>query len=880
MSLIGRQLGDFLLDKKLGAGGMGEVYRARQISLDRIVAVKVLPRSLATQEGFEERFRREARAAANLIHPNVIQVYHIGIDPDAGTPYFAMEYVEGDDLQQRLKRLGRLPFEQSIEIVCGVTAALASAFEKGIVHRDIKPSNIMIDRNEIVKVMDFGLAKATQDPHWHNLTQSGLIMGTPNYISPEAGKGDPIDNRSDIYSLGVVLYELLTGTLPFSANTPAAIIYKHVYEPPPPMREVAPDVPPFLEEICLRMMAKEPKDRYPNAKALLSDLNEFKRHSEHYMKGGARRTPAIGSGSFSGESTLAASGEFPGRPGPGSRSTDATAAFQSSATAPDGTMIRTGSSGQIALATPPTPIATPLKPRLPAAAVAGIAGLAVFALAFIFVGPRIFGPSNGTGPSGPTTTVPPPATKAILAVSKLEAVLPKRTDVLVLMGFDEKNVGFTDRDVDAGEYTLIFRRRGFNDVSRKFRIAAEGIEPPFEAVTVEFKESDETRRELAAAEAALAEKRYQTASEKARSLLSLIPDYEPATKVAAEASKHLSGLETEFTRGHSFYQDKRYQDTIDTLKKLPTSYEKYDLAQSTIRNAEAALELLKQRRKDYDRALRDGLYPEARDYVNEVEKLLPATENEPKELRDKIQEASRLFEDGRREVENRRFREGLEFLDKLLAISPNHREGGGLRSTARSQVDAAKSVEDKVAGALKAGNEAFAAGRFEAALAEARAALAVDRDNVLAKDLADRATLEIIKGEIVGRFAALDGDFRTLGVGTADGSKRATLLEMIDRSAHPALKPDLDHFDDSPIEVHKAEHTDFDVRLQPGGETVLVECTWNVTLGFPLVEGANPPAVGRKTSVSVRQKVGLKRAGQIWFFTSFEQVGPANVKPL
>src|SRR5438105_3403162 len=132
---------------------MGEVYRAKQVSLDRTVAVKVLPRSLATQAGFEERFRREARAAANLIHPNVMQVYHIGIDPETQTPYFAMEFVDGEDLQQRAQRVGRLPFEQTVELMIGVASALACAFEKGIVHRDIKPSNIMIDKNDIVKVM-------------------------------------------------------------------------------------------------------------------------------------------------------------------------------------------------------------------------------------------------------------------------------------------------------------------------------------------------------------------------------------------------------------------------------------------------------------------------------------------------------------------------------------------------------------------------------------------------------------------------------------------------------------------------------------------------------------------------------------------------------
>lgn len=286
-----KQLGSFDLERKVGQGGMGEVWLARQRSLDRLVAVKVLPRSLASQESFLERFQREARAAASLKHPHVIQVYEFGIED--GTPYFAMEYVEGEDLQQVMRRERYVNLREAVEVVRDVASALEAAHAKGIIHRDIKPSNVMIDRDGIVKVMDFGLAKATASDD-ANLTNAGLIMGTPNYLSPEQGRGDPLDSRSDLYSLGVVFYELLAGKLPFRADTPAGLIFKHVYEPPPDLLEQRPDLPPFLVDVCNRLLCKDRDERYPNAAEVLADLDEFLDNAPHYMDGGERR-PGSGS---------------------------------------------------------------------------------------------------------------------------------------------------------------------------------------------------------------------------------------------------------------------------------------------------------------------------------------------------------------------------------------------------------------------------------------------------------------------------------------------------------------------------------------------------------------------------------------------------------
>jgi serine/threonine protein kinase len=299
-----KRLGDYELERKIGQGGMGEVWIARQVSLDRPVAVKVLPRSLANQENFIERFQREAKAAASLMHPNVLQIYSFGVHE--GTPYFAMEYIEGEDLQQRMRRQKRLEWEEISQIMIGVGNALAVAHDKGLIHRDIKPSNIMIDKNGIVKVMDFGLAKAMSGGSKNNLTSAGLIMGTPNYLSPEQGRGDPLDGRSDLYSLGIVLYELCTGQLPFRADTPAGLIFKHVYEPPPPPTDLNPDIPKFMVEIMMKLLEKDPDDRYKTAHEFNADMTEFLANSSHFVGGGERSD----SGGYSDAKLAAKSGGF------------------------------------------------------------------------------------------------------------------------------------------------------------------------------------------------------------------------------------------------------------------------------------------------------------------------------------------------------------------------------------------------------------------------------------------------------------------------------------------------------------------------------------------------------------------------------------------
>ena len=259
------RFGDYYVDSLIGEGGMGKVYRARQVKLDRWVALKVLPRARENKT-FVERFYREARSAAKLVHPNIIQIYTVE-DLD-GIPFYAMEYIEGDDLEHILKNPPTFTHDETMEAIRSVAKALHLATEHGIVHRDIKPANIMITKSGLVKVMDFGLAKGIDN----SMTQAGLIVGTPSYMSPEQGAGKPVDGRSDIYSLGCVMYECLCGQAPFQADNVAALIYKHMYENPPTPSSLRADLNLEMEKICLKMLAKNVADRFQNARELLDAL--------------------------------------------------------------------------------------------------------------------------------------------------------------------------------------------------------------------------------------------------------------------------------------------------------------------------------------------------------------------------------------------------------------------------------------------------------------------------------------------------------------------------------------------------------------------------------------------------------------------------------
>ena len=264
--------GRYEVETLLGQGGMARVFRGTDRVLDRTVAIKVLSPQFADDDQFVARFRREAQAAAGLNHPNIVGVYDTG---DQGDVHFiVMEYVEGRTLRDVIRSDGPLLPERAAEIGGAVARALSSAHEAGLVHRDIKPGNIMLTREGEVKVMDFGIARTSTGD---TLTQTAAVLGTASYLSPEQAQGLPVDTRSDIYSLGCVLYEMLTGRAPFIGDSPVAIAYMHVKEDPVPPSRLNPDVPPTLDAVVLKAMAKNPANRYETAEELRADLERARR---------------------------------------------------------------------------------------------------------------------------------------------------------------------------------------------------------------------------------------------------------------------------------------------------------------------------------------------------------------------------------------------------------------------------------------------------------------------------------------------------------------------------------------------------------------------------------------------------------------------------
>jgi len=251
---------------------MAEVHRGRDVRLGREVAVKVLRADLARDPSFQARFRREAQAAASLNHPAIVAVYDTGEEDVYGNqPYIVMEYVEGRTLRDVLKIEGRLMPRRAMEIVADVCAALDFSHRNGIIHRDVKPGNVMITRTGAVKVMDFGIARAVAD-NAATVTQTAAVIGTAQYLSPEQARGENVDARSDVYSTGVLLFELITGHPPFTGDSPVAVAYQHVRENAPPPSTINPDVPPELDAIVLKAMAKNPANRYQSAGEMRADL--------------------------------------------------------------------------------------------------------------------------------------------------------------------------------------------------------------------------------------------------------------------------------------------------------------------------------------------------------------------------------------------------------------------------------------------------------------------------------------------------------------------------------------------------------------------------------------------------------------------------------
>lgn len=275
--------GRYQLRELLGAGGMASVHLGLDTVLDRQVAVKTLHSELGREAAFRERFRREAQSVAKLTHTNIVSVYDSGEDEIDGAmvPYIVMEYVDGKPLRSALDediaQYGAMPTERALKITSDVLAALDVSHEMGLVHRDIKPGNVMMTRRNVVKVMDFGIARAMQSGVT-SMTQTGMVVGTPQYLSPEQALGRGVDARSDLYTVGIMLFELLTGQLPFDADSPLAIAYAHVQEEPVAPSSINASIPPAVDALVARALRKNPNERFPSAEAMHQECERI-RHS-------------------------------------------------------------------------------------------------------------------------------------------------------------------------------------------------------------------------------------------------------------------------------------------------------------------------------------------------------------------------------------------------------------------------------------------------------------------------------------------------------------------------------------------------------------------------------------------------------------------------
>ncbi len=634
------KLGDFVIEKKVGEGGMGTVFMARQESLDRIVALKILPRSFAENPEFVERFRREARAAASLIHPNVVQVYSVG--EERGVPYFAMEFVDGSNLDSVIKSGKRFTVSEAAEIGLGVAQALEAAHEKGLVHRDIKPANIMLDSKNNVKVTDFGLAKPSSGSL--DITQPGLVVGTPTYMSPEQGAGEDVGHASDIYSLGVVLYEMLTGRVPFSSDNVGTIIYKHLHEAPEPPARLNPEIPEHLAATVLKCLAKKPEDRYTDPGQLVRALNAARRGDD----------PTDATMVF---------GDHAASAGPGPAPSDVTLPVPTPTPAPRGTP---------APGTPqPAATMQPVESRKSSGALTGFlvfmllvtGGAGGFYYYWFHVRPQTrIGDTPGHGPDDRPDQPGPGENLVALSLAGLDELLPAGSKVELTGPNGTEKIDLSDPpelNLPAGKYTISFSRNGYEDASWKFDLAGGGPKPELDDSLISAKPTPELLEPYEKAE-----KLLQSGSPGAADLIQglallaksaeIDPQFRSLRDLRGEAEKRLAEVERswqdKFGKSRNLAAQKRWKEAADSFRSLqgeiPATEPKYaalySSIQTQINTADENHQKAVMQAGELRSAVRRGDFERGRRARDQI-RLLSAETEEIKRLIGSLESAEKLW---------------------------------------------------------------------------------------------------------------------------------------------------------------------------------------------------------------------------------------------
>ncbi|MCX7804030.1 MAG: protein kinase [Planctomycetota bacterium] len=870
------RIGDFILEKKLGEGGMGQVFKARQVGLERDVALKILPAASAQNEEFKARFYREAQNAAKLIHPNIIQIYTISTYE--GIPYFAMEFVEGLDLQQILEgqaeAMPTLP--EIVEIIRSVARALAMAAELSIVHRDIKPANIMVSSRGVVKVMDFGLAKATTG--MSSLTQTGFIMGTPTYMSPEQGEGKEVDGRSDLYSLGCVFYECLAGRPPFHADGMAALIYKHIYEEPKPLKELRPDVPDAVARIVHRMLAKKPEDRYPDANALLQALDSLdlgpdarnvnlarlgrRRHGASSGGGvspteaalDATAMPALGlprtvqAGAAGASATPAALERtlIAGQAGAGtvgaSALREATIATPARAGASDH-----GPSGQATIVTGAPGAWTPAAAAPPAPKARRTTIFAAAAVALILVtgaavgialilGGRDGGTGSGSGAGTPGTPGSAPGRTLTLPLSGLKDILPGVPGARVVQGGIQRDYPFEDVQLPPGKYTIRIEKRGYKPLERDV-VLAEGAPPP-QWSAADWKlapkpELDEPYREgvrlMEAGDFEGALREFRRAEDLDPNYLDLAERIRTAVDKQKESLKKVAEL---IRVGKEAIAARKWDEAVEVLSKVPVEAGRdYQTAQLLLNQANDSRIKLAGFIEGAKDKLRRGDFAGAKVDIESALAVAPPG-SEAGEIRKRLDEARDLEARAAKALEGRNYREALDMYRTLRAIAP---ASDHLARQIKSCEDFLE-AEGKAGEMLRGIREAVDKGDSAAAVALINRLPELYRNMPEVAELRKKAE-EAVRGEVAAKLL-IQAD-QAITQGNAVALARMLSPEAGDLEAD--LQRDMDLFKRHEVRIAESKH-EVKKREPKGDGGMVLETEWKFRIELPTisrtVEGA------------------------------------------